>query len=1131
MTGERRLGPFCLHGLIGYGGMGRVWAARHEDGAPVAVKVVTDARIADRRYRAAFEREILAIVQLRHPGIVHIHDTGIVPDDVDGLPAGAPYLVMPRAEGTLADTEPADWRAAAWILETILGALAHAHARGVLHRDIKPTNILRGEDGRLLLSDFGVARLAEEDDRPVWNCGTPGFMAPEQIENRWRDEGPGTDLYAVGCLAYFLLEGAAPFRREADTTSAETLLRAHVHAALEPLQPTIAVPKGLQHWLAVLLAKDIRDRFPSAAHALVALRPLASQPVVAVETERKRRRVATESPTAVLGPAEGQRRSPRDSATTRPEVLLGELAAEPQQTRSLQRVTSARSERSLRARRWIGMPSTPPAPPEVDVPTLRGTGLGLFGVRQVPLIGRAEEQAALWSALRGVYTSLEPGAVVLEGTSGVGTSRLAEWIGYAAGASGMGTAIRIECSPSGASDAVAEAIGRVLGTVGMSPAGAQRRVAERWPQVAHVLPSLLDIAYPHADVARTHPVDRALAFEAVLGACAVHGPVLVVVDNLQWDAGLLRYVTAVLGRGRVAAFFVATATEELLRDHPEARQQLEMLLAEPGASLLHVGPLAPSDHAALVERLLPLQPELVFSIAGRTYGNPMFAVQLVGELIERHALRDSAGGFSLDLRGGAALPQDAQGLWSERLDRLIGAADNVGGTRSALELAAVLGHDVHVGEWEAALQGGGIDQRVATDVGRRATQAGVFVHNDAGWTFSHAVVRAAVLDGADSFGRLTAHHLVCAQVLEARYIDQPEIGAERVAAHYLAAGLTSAAVGALQIAAEARRERGDFGAARGHLERLEQILADGGRAADEIYGWTLVRQARIAAVQARLDDADLLLERADAAACASAWNRAEALCVRAIVGQVRGRPSAGTVALLAEALDVFDGLGDRAGVARCLHCLGEQHKLAGALDRAQSSYEAAIGHLLALGRESERHTALLGLADVHRRQGDRAAYRATMDACMAWFSTRGSLRSRAVCFNLHGDACREAGDLDAAERAYKRARSTLEAAGSADAAVLSANLGMVELDRGRPAQARALILHALDALEQVGALQYRAWLAAGLAVCADALGLPEECARRRAEAEATPDSHFAQEVRALLSRLDRCGSGESGSGG
>ena len=1113
-----KLGPFALEELLGQGGMGQVWAARHTDGCPVAVKVVTDERLSDNRYRVAFDREIQAIVRLHHPGIVHIHETGLVPDGVPGLPAGAPYLVMPRAEGTLNDTEPADWATAAWILECVLGGLAHAHAHGVLHRDIKPTNILRGADGELLLSDFGVARLEEEGAQPMWTCGTPGFMAPEQIENRWRDEGPGTDLYAVGCLAYFLLSGAPPFR-DAETTD-ESLLRAHVHADLAPVEPTIAIPRAAQNWLDILLAKDIRDRFPSAAHALVALRPLKSQPVVPVEGEPKKRRVATESPTAVLGPAaQAARALGRDSATTRPEILLDPGSSDAGHNAPLARTGSARSERSLRARRWIGLAATAPAGVEVAVERLRGTGLGLFGIRHVPLVGRAEEQSRLWAALREVYLGLDPGAVVIEGASGVGTSRLAEWIAHAAGAAGGGHAIRIKCTPSGAALAVANALARTLGTVGLTPRRAQRRLMERWSCVHHVVPALLDVLYPRADVQRTSPMDRALAFEAFLSACSHHSPAVVVVDDAQWDPALLRYLTAVLARGRVAALCVATVKDEVLRTNPESRQQLEMLLAEPAATLMHVGPLQPSDHAALVERLLPLQPDLVYTIARRTYGNPMFAVQLVGELVEREALQDTAQGFALDAGGGASLPQDAQGLWSERVDRLVSASDDVAGSRTALELAATLGLDVHVRDWEAVLDGAGLVASLAADVGRAGTMAGMLIHTDTGWAFTHAVVRAAVLDGADRFGRLAAHHLVCAEVLEARYAHHPAAAAERVAAHYVAAGQASAAVAALQIAAESRRERGDFGMARSHLEELESVLAGEGRDADEAFGWSLVRQARIAALQSRLDDAESLLVLAEGAEGTSAWNRAEALCVAAIVHQVRGADPVEGIALLEEAKAGFEALSDRAGVARCLHSLGEQRKQRGDLEAARTNFEEALHQLSGEADESARHTVLLGLADVYRRTGDRASYDATMARCLDWFASRGSLRSRAVCFNLHGDACRDNGDLDGAERAYRRARSILEAAGSADAAVLSANLGLVQLDRGRPQEARHLLEQALETLEGVGAHQYRGWLQAGLAVCAQELGQPSERDRRRVAAQDEQTGMFGDEVAALLARL------------
>ena len=152
--------------------------------------------------------------------------------------------------------------------------LGSAHARGILHRDLKPDNVLfAGQNdvrGGLRLVDFGLAFLDEgQDDADERKAaGTPRYMAPEQLLSHWRDFGPWTDLYALGCLAWQLCTGETPFQSMRDFRQ---LLRAHLHMAPPAFKPIFKVPKSFEVWLRTLLAKRRTDRFPFAADALSAL--------------------------------------------------------------------------------------------------------------------------------------------------------------------------------------------------------------------------------------------------------------------------------------------------------------------------------------------------------------------------------------------------------------------------------------------------------------------------------------------------------------------------------------------------------------------------------------------------------------------------------------------------------------------------------------------------------------------------------------------------------------------------------------------------------------------------------------------------------------------------------------------
>ncbi|MFO0653369.1 MAG: protein kinase [Polyangiales bacterium] len=246
---------------VGVGGHAEVWRARHvRSRMPVAVKVLS--RIASSEEAAlAFQTELLAIAQLRHPHVVRLLDY-----DTD-CPGAPPFVVMEWAEGTLHRARPRNFEGLTRWLDAILSALAHAHAVGVVHCDVKPRNVLL-VDGRPKLADFGIARLREAGPamrRPkVW--GTPAYAAPELFAAPWC-VGPWTDLYATGITAFELVSGTLPF---GDRTDA---IRGHA-APLPELVPRFAVPEGLADWLATLCAKEPANRFQRAAEAQAALRHL-----------------------------------------------------------------------------------------------------------------------------------------------------------------------------------------------------------------------------------------------------------------------------------------------------------------------------------------------------------------------------------------------------------------------------------------------------------------------------------------------------------------------------------------------------------------------------------------------------------------------------------------------------------------------------------------------------------------------------------------------------------------------------------------------------------------------------------------------------------------------------------------
>ncbi|MCB9746039.1 MAG: serine/threonine protein kinase, partial [Alphaproteobacteria bacterium] len=373
--GELPLGALWLTRPLGAGGMGAVWEAFHPgEGVSVAVKVMTSEQALDDSARRALRREVEAIARLDHPHIVRVYHHGVV-EPVTAmlsggrLQAGHPYLVMELAtEGTLSERCGASpWAQVQEVLVALLRALAHAHARGVMHLDLKPDNVLltRGPEGpQVRLADFGLARAMGEG--AGLRAGTPSYMAPEQI--RGERLGPWTDLYGLGGLAWALVCGQPPFVGEL-----REVVSAQLSAPLPELEPAQAVPEGLEGWLRGLLQRQPAERFAHAADALRALEALG--PPVPQRARPSPRRASWSSASTFLF---GVELSPEPAPMPEAPALGPQRPEGPPPLGDWRVVEHARRPRALEA-----------------------LGLETLGLREPPLVGREAERDALWSALRG----------------------------------------------------------------------------------------------------------------------------------------------------------------------------------------------------------------------------------------------------------------------------------------------------------------------------------------------------------------------------------------------------------------------------------------------------------------------------------------------------------------------------------------------------------------------------------------------------------------------------------------------------------------------------------------------------------------------------------------------------------
>ncbi|MFD7061042.1 serine/threonine-protein kinase [Streptomyces sp. NPDC059906] len=256
--GERVIaGRYRLLSPLGRGGMGTVWRARDEVlRREVAVKEVrapaglSQADVG--RMYARLEREAWAAARISHPNVVTVYDVA--------TDAGRPWIVMELVRGLsladLLDAEgPLEPRRAGLIGAEVLAALRAAHAAGVLHRDVKPANVLLANDGRVVLTDFGIARVEGSEALTMTGevVGSPEFLAPERALGR--TPGPASDLWSLGVLLYAAVEGVSPFRQDTPLST----LRAIVDEELPPPRRAGALGPVVRG----LLRKDPAGRLPA----------------------------------------------------------------------------------------------------------------------------------------------------------------------------------------------------------------------------------------------------------------------------------------------------------------------------------------------------------------------------------------------------------------------------------------------------------------------------------------------------------------------------------------------------------------------------------------------------------------------------------------------------------------------------------------------------------------------------------------------------------------------------------------------------------------------------------------------------------------------------------------------------
>ncbi len=968
-------GRYQVRRELGRGGMGMVYLCRDLAlDERVALKLFGKPGETTRPEDAWwFQEEARALAGLNHPAIVRARDFGALPD-------GTPYLVMDAAPGRslhewiyLAQHDgllpwPVIWSCT----DQVLAGLAHSHARGVIHGDLKPSNVLLeiphdGEEARAYILDLGLAWLMQDridhrldgsiEAEPTvrYGAGTPGWMAPEQIRYATPHIGPATDLYALGCILFALVSNREPY-----TGTNEELLQQHRNAPIpEPGIPPTAPPE-IAGFVKRLMAKRPWHRFTYAADARRAWRAF----------------------------------KPEDSATSTPL---------PTSTRAKRDVRSSRNAITLPEPFTQGESARPPP------------AAGLLALRPSPFVARAEERSRLLTIAHQVADAFpdrqkNPGArrlVLMTGEAGVGKSRLAEWLCEEVHERGLLTQLRaryrrIPAPLDGVVGAVTQyyrlerADKDVAEKVLMNLWGVELSDDDGTTWVAATAEWLCPATGPNdaqkpgpsgKRFALDHPELRWLVMRRTLERIASDRPILLWMDDIHLaPPGTYENVTRLLKESeRLAVLVVATVRNEAVEAEPQNAERLAAMMTAVGGETISVPPLDAVHTHELLKETLPLDETAVTEAAARSKGNPLFALQLLHAWAMGGHLEMRDGLYHVPKTSLATRASTTADLWEERL---IAVPEEF---RKAALAAAALGGDIRRDVLRAEYEQLGIDAARAIAVLKRAQI--LLGSGTERLRWPHALLQEHLL--TQLFSRPDAAQIfhAAADALGHHPAGQTRRIVRHRVVNLIRANDVNAAADLLHgfIAANWGRSR-ETAATLRDLALLDGRLEGRPAAVQHLWRGEALRHA------GRLEDARREAEAARQMFQEQGDRRSEATCLR-LLGHIASDQAAPALGrrLVSRGLAIFEDLGDDHGAAQCEVTLGEIDFLMGDHARARQVITSAASRFARVGDRLGYAQSLVVQVFTEQAAGGQASTRNTILTARREFEAIGYRLGMAQC--------------------------------------------------------------------------------------------------------------------------------------